>query len=320
MPADTVRALARDLAAADGAAVYGRTGSCLGRFGTLVAFLLDLLNARDRQPRPPRRRGLRAAGDRARRGRRAGRPRHLRQGALADRRLPRRARRAARVADGARDDDARRAPDPRLLHERRQPGAELPERRGARAGARDARPLRLDSTSTSTRPTATPTTSCRHDVARARRPADRLPRLLHDAVRAVRRAGRRAARRGARGVADHRRDRQARSGSRPTRIRRCACSRRLGYRITPQRLRRPAAAHRPRRRPASACARAGSASSGWRKHPHGVVTAPTIPTGVLRGARAPRRRQGAARPRRRCAASSRGWAPSTATTRTSRCG
>ncbi len=35
--------LARDLAAADGAAVYGRTGSCLGRFGTLVAFLLDTL-------------------------------------------------------------------------------------------------------------------------------------------------------------------------------------------------------------------------------------------------------------------------------------
>ncbi|HEY5143468.1 MAG TPA: molybdopterin-dependent oxidoreductase [Solirubrobacteraceae bacterium] len=38
-----VRALARDLAAADSAAVYGRTGSCLGRFGTLVSFLLDLV-------------------------------------------------------------------------------------------------------------------------------------------------------------------------------------------------------------------------------------------------------------------------------------
>jgi anaerobic selenocysteine-containing dehydrogenase len=44
VPADTVRALARDLAAAPSAAVYGRTGSCLGRFGTLVAFLLDSLN------------------------------------------------------------------------------------------------------------------------------------------------------------------------------------------------------------------------------------------------------------------------------------
>src|SRR3954468_20131649 len=43
--ADTIAQLARDFAAADGAAAYGRTGSCLGRFGTLVAFLLDALNA-----------------------------------------------------------------------------------------------------------------------------------------------------------------------------------------------------------------------------------------------------------------------------------
>src|SRR5436309_9010845 len=40
-----VRALARDFATAPAAAAYGRTGSCLGRFGTLVAFLLDALNA-----------------------------------------------------------------------------------------------------------------------------------------------------------------------------------------------------------------------------------------------------------------------------------
>lgn len=45
VPADQIRALARDFAAADGAAAYGRTGSCLGRFGTLVSFLLDALNA-----------------------------------------------------------------------------------------------------------------------------------------------------------------------------------------------------------------------------------------------------------------------------------
>jgi anaerobic selenocysteine-containing dehydrogenase len=44
LPSAQVRALARDLAAADGAAVYGRTGSCLGRFGTLVAFLIDAVN------------------------------------------------------------------------------------------------------------------------------------------------------------------------------------------------------------------------------------------------------------------------------------
>jgi anaerobic selenocysteine-containing dehydrogenase len=41
--AATVRALARDLATANSAAVYGRTGSCLGRRGTLVAYLIDAL-------------------------------------------------------------------------------------------------------------------------------------------------------------------------------------------------------------------------------------------------------------------------------------
>jgi formate dehydrogenase len=45
VPAAAVRALARDFAAADGAAAYGRTGSCLGRHGTVVAFLIDALNA-----------------------------------------------------------------------------------------------------------------------------------------------------------------------------------------------------------------------------------------------------------------------------------
>ena len=44
IPADTITQLARDLATAPGAAVYGRTGSCLGRHGTLVSFLLDALN------------------------------------------------------------------------------------------------------------------------------------------------------------------------------------------------------------------------------------------------------------------------------------
>ena len=42
--AQEVRQLASDLAAAERGAVYGRTGSCLGRNGTLVAFLLDALN------------------------------------------------------------------------------------------------------------------------------------------------------------------------------------------------------------------------------------------------------------------------------------
>ena len=45
IPADTLREIARAFATAPSAAAYGRTGSCLGRFGTLVAYLLDALNA-----------------------------------------------------------------------------------------------------------------------------------------------------------------------------------------------------------------------------------------------------------------------------------
>src|SRR3954463_3609506 len=53
IPAERVRELARALATADGAAVYGRTGSCLGRYGTLVAFLLDALNILTGHPDAP---------------------------------------------------------------------------------------------------------------------------------------------------------------------------------------------------------------------------------------------------------------------------
>jgi formate dehydrogenase len=45
VPADTIRQLARDLAAAPSAAVYGRIGTCRGRHGTLTVFLLDALNS-----------------------------------------------------------------------------------------------------------------------------------------------------------------------------------------------------------------------------------------------------------------------------------
>lgn len=44
VPAATVRELARALAATPRAALYGRTGTCLGRHGTLVSFLLDAVN------------------------------------------------------------------------------------------------------------------------------------------------------------------------------------------------------------------------------------------------------------------------------------
>lgn len=44
VPADTVRRLARDLAAATTAAVYGRLGTCTTEFGTLTSWLVDVVN------------------------------------------------------------------------------------------------------------------------------------------------------------------------------------------------------------------------------------------------------------------------------------
>ena len=43
--ADTIRRLARDLAAADPAAVHGRIGTCTQEFGTITSWLVDVLNA-----------------------------------------------------------------------------------------------------------------------------------------------------------------------------------------------------------------------------------------------------------------------------------
>jgi len=45
IPADTQRRLARELAAAPHAAVYGRIGTCTTRFGTVNSWLVDLINA-----------------------------------------------------------------------------------------------------------------------------------------------------------------------------------------------------------------------------------------------------------------------------------
>lgn len=45
LSADTIRAMARELAAADRAAVYGRIGTTTQTFGTLASWLIDVLNA-----------------------------------------------------------------------------------------------------------------------------------------------------------------------------------------------------------------------------------------------------------------------------------
>ena len=44
VPADTIRRIARELAAAPRAAVYGRIGTCTQEFGTLASWLVDVLN------------------------------------------------------------------------------------------------------------------------------------------------------------------------------------------------------------------------------------------------------------------------------------
>ena len=146
--AETVREIARSFAARPSAAAYGRTGSCLGRFGTLVAYLLDALNAvtgnLDRPGgavfgRPPialdeiaEKAGLATYGKvRSRFGD-----------------YPRRDREPARDADTEGDHDARRAPDPRVLRVGRQPRALGARRRGARGGLRASSTCSSRSTST----------------------------------------------------------------------------------------------------------------------------------------------------------------------------
>src|SRR6185295_7986813 len=44
IPAATIRRLARELAAAPTAAVYGRIGTCTQEFGTLASWLVDVVN------------------------------------------------------------------------------------------------------------------------------------------------------------------------------------------------------------------------------------------------------------------------------------
>ncbi len=50
--ADSIRRIARELAGARRAAVYGRIGTCTQQFGTLASWLVDVINLLDREPRP----------------------------------------------------------------------------------------------------------------------------------------------------------------------------------------------------------------------------------------------------------------------------
>ena len=62
IPAETIRRIAREIAAAPTAAVYGRIGLCNQEFGTLASWLVDVVNILDRQLRPSRRADVRQPG------------------------------------------------------------------------------------------------------------------------------------------------------------------------------------------------------------------------------------------------------------------
>jgi len=136
--AGEIRRMARELAAAPTAAVYGRIGTCTQEFGTLASWLVDVLNVLTGNLDSPRWRhvppGRRRRGERRRRTRSwPGRAvRALRQPGP----RPRRAvRGTARGLPRRGDRHPRRGPDPRADHHFGQPGPLDPQQRPARRGA-----------------------------------------------------------------------------------------------------------------------------------------------------------------------------------------
>ena len=156
VPAEEIRRITREFAAADGAAAYGRVGLSTQGFGSLCQWALNLLNILtgnfDREggmlfPEP--------AVDIVGQGDRGSRP--LRRLAQPGARRAGVRRRAAGQHAARGDRDPRRGTDPRHAHRRRQPGALDPgRRRGSRARSTAWTSWR-PSTSTSTRRPGTPT-------------------------------------------------------------------------------------------------------------------------------------------------------------------
>ena len=125
--AGEIRRMARELAAAERAAVYGRIGTCTQEFGTLASWLVDVLNVVDRQPRPPGRRDVHAPAAGAPNTRGAPGQRQGRQDSAAGRAACARRRRSSESCPCAclaeEIDTPGRGPDASALHDRRQPGA-----------------------------------------------------------------------------------------------------------------------------------------------------------------------------------------------------
>ena len=142
IPADTIRRLAREIAAAPAAAVYGRIGLCNQEFGTLASWLVDVVNILtgnfDRPgglmfgnpiawslaslPNPEWADGV-----------------PLRPLAQPRARRARGARPGAGVVPRRGDRDPGRRADQGAGHDRRQPGDQRARRRAARRGAARAR-------------------------------------------------------------------------------------------------------------------------------------------------------------------------------------
>ena len=303
-----MRELARDFAGSESAAAYGRTGACLGRFATLVAFLLDALNAVtgnvDRpggsvfgDPPIPidvigERIGLATYGeDRSRFG---DFPDVL--GEMPASLLP-----LEITTPGERQIRA-------LFVSAGNPVLSVPDGDALEAalGELDLM-VSLDFYVNETNRHADyvlPTTTMyeRDDVPVA------LMSFFSTPVRPGHRGGDRAARRGARGVGDHRRDHAPDRQGALQRARRCgrwrswafAC-RRSGWSTSCCAPGRGATG--------SACGRSGlSVAKLLRRHPHGLVLSDHVKTGLLRASCAPRR-SGSTSPRRR---SWRSWSASAA--------
>ena len=130
VPADTVRSLARELAAAPTAAVYGRIGTHTTAYGTLAAWLVDVLNVvTGNLDRPGGAMFPHAAHEQPRR---PPRPFQHRPVAQPGARSARDARRAARGDARRRDGDARPRPGASTADDRRQPRADDSRRRPPR--------------------------------------------------------------------------------------------------------------------------------------------------------------------------------------------
>ena len=327
-PPDTVRELARDLAATPRAALYGRTGTCLGRTAR-SSRPARRGQPRRRQPRPPGRRGVRHARP-ARRAlgeqglgalsRSAYTPPRSRVGGFPDG-----ARLRAGGADGEGDHDAGRRPDharcssPPATRCCRCRTATSWRRRSPQLDLLVSLDLYVNETKRARRLRA-----AGDDDVRARRHPAAVPDASSDAVPPGDRGGRAAGRRGARGVGDDRRadarawrvapvlDRAAARAPGAGAVRppaRAAAAARLVVRLA--RGRRPV-------RPAP---RRPDASSGWpSEHPHGMVLAPHLRDRRAARGRRYRGRRVAAATTPRSPARSRRWRAARATPTASRCG